>query len=244
LNPGATVAFLAGTPHKWLGLQAKWRGEDPIPHFSRSIDAYKRALARRPDHEGALGRLADLLVLRAEVKLEAGQDPVADAEEAAQASRRCIELAPNLYLGHVNLGEALLVRARWETRQGRSPERALEQAEREIREALKTHPRDPEIHRDLAILARERLRWALRSKAAIERHLQDGLRHVQATLACNPGHGYVHVVKGQILLLAAQAGGTEADRRRLEAAQALARAAAVNANLRVEAERVARTRGL
>jgi hypothetical protein len=178
------------------------------------------------------------------VKLEAGQDPVADAEEAAQASRRCIELAPNLYLGHVNLGEALLVRARWETRQGRSPERALEQAEREIREALKTHPRDPEIHRDLAILARERLRWALRSKAAIERHLQDGLRHVQATLACNPGHGYVHVVKGQILLLAAQAGGTEADRRRLEAAQALARAAAVNANLRVEAERVARTRGL
>lgn len=243
MNPGAMVAFLAGTPHKWMGLQAQWRGQDPIPHFTRSIEAYRRSLDKNPSHAGALGRLADLLVLRAEAKLEAGQDPLADAEEAAKAAERCIKEAPNLYLGHVNLGEALMVRARWEIGQGVDPTPILRVAELEIREALRTHPRDPEVVRDLAILAREELRWALCRRAPVEAPLAKGLHHVGETLACNPHHGYAHILKGQILLLAAQAGGAQADRRRLEGTATLARAVALNANLRAEAERTARTLG-
>lgn len=239
INPSATVAFLAGTPHKYLGLLAQWRGRDPVPHFSDAIAAYQRAVQRSPGHAVAVGRLADVLVLRAEALLVAGKDPLADVEAAVEASRRCIAIAPGLYLGHVNLGEALLVKARWQTTHGADPGPSLEAAKRGFETARRTHPTDPEIHRDFALHARERLRWAVRRGAPVDGLLEEAREHVRATLARNPNHGYVHIVQGEALLLAAKAGGASAARRREEAARSFTRAVQLNGNLRALAERAA-----
>ncbi len=240
LNPNEYSYYFLGTPHKWRGLIAAWHGEDPLPHYDQSIEAYHQAIHLSVGGFQNWGRLADLLILRAEHRLVRGVDASRDIDEAIRASKTSIGLKSDHYLGHLNLGEALLLSARSKTQRGLEPTQDLEEARQEILAAQKWAPIDPEITYDLGRLARERLRWALRSGRPAGPWLAEVRVQVQRTLTLNRNHAQAHLLQAESLLLAASSGGPAAPIWRKEAQRAFKRAEALNPNLRPEIQRLQR----
>ncbi|HJW33210.1 MAG TPA: protein kinase [Holophagaceae bacterium] len=213
LNPLALTYFSLGTPCKWRGVLAEAQGEDPLPFYNQSIDAFRRSTELAPKVHLAWGRLADLYVIRARYSLQRGLDPDADVEEAAQASRRSIELLPGHYIGHQNLAEAMMARAEWKSRHGSDPTPELDLAERELLLVRKSFHRDPEIPWDLVILARERVLWATVAHTSIDKPLAQGLMFTAETLRLNPTQAQVRLDAGRMLLLAAREAARRGDPR-------------------------------
>lgn len=234
LSPNAKTYFALGSPLKWLGRLSDWQGEDPIPHYDRAIEAYRQALARNPDQAMCLGRLADLLVLRAGRRMRMGTDPAQDVDAAMNAAEAGIRIKPDLMIGHANRAEAALIQAEWNTRQGLDPRPLLTVARKGLAEAVRWDPKDPDLMLDFGKLHREALRWEVVTGGAIERPLADGLRMVEKILAVSPSYSMAYFLKGELLLLAAKRPDRRRERWRSEAYQALERSLALNPHLRRE----------
>ncbi len=239
--PHAQIYFLMGTPYRWKGLLAAWRGEDPTVHFTHAIESYRRSLSLRPESSASWGRLSDLLVLRGDWNLRHGKNPEADFEEAIRASEKSIEIDSQVFLGHANLGESLTLKAKWETLHGRDPMALLARAELSLGRAQHWRPKDPDIARDLAAVELERMRWFIRSKKEPGPYLTRGLQAVERTLRLNPGYAQVQVLKAELLLMAASVSPHQraVECRRL-AQEALERGLALNPRIQPQVDELRR----
>jgi hypothetical protein len=88
------------------GNAAERRGEDPVPHWERAVEAYRSGLALEPELPTAWLNLGNVFVLRAEYAGRRGSDSSVFIDQAIAAFERSLALDPNLIQGYASFAAA------------------------------------------------------------------------------------------------------------------------------------------
>ncbi len=125
-----------------------WTGQDPLPMLDRAEGACDHGLVVDPDHDRLLALLAETLLKRARLALNAGNPPGRDFDRALELAKRASKLNPQSPAGPEVLGFAYTLRGwLWELQHGEDPSASLQAALKAYLAAQRADPHavDPVI---------------------------------------------------------------------------------------------------
>jgi serine/threonine-protein kinase len=122
------------------GTAAEHRGEDPVPHWDRAVEAYRSGLALEPELPTAWLNLGNVFVLRGEYAGRRGADSSPFIDEAIAAFERSLELDPNLIQAYASFAAACWAKSDLLRERGKDIEPTLRAGIDGLRRALDRSP--------------------------------------------------------------------------------------------------------
>jgi len=180
------------------------RGGDAEPWVERALAVLARAVDLNPSLAAAHNNLGNAYKMQAEVRIDAGGDPARSLELAQAAYQQAIALDPSLGYQYNNLGYSWELHGEYETMLGRDPSQSLAQARSYLQEALQYDPTLAFAHHNLAISYRTEARFLIDDGRDPTLALQRGRGAARAAVAANPELWDLHMVGGELDLLAAE----------------------------------------
>ncbi|WP_426756935.1 protein kinase domain-containing protein [Myxococcus sp. Y35] len=180
-------------------------GEAPDASLRAAMASSRQAIERLPDFAQPWNNLARAHALLAEAAFALRRDPLPALTGASDALAQASARSGGKAEGWQWEGEVRALRARWQARRGRGRSEDFEEAARAFQKSLELAP-----EREAAWLASGRFHreWAVWRKArgeAPDAMVEQGLRDVEAALAQRPGWPEARLLRGQLLLLRAEA---------------------------------------
>jgi serine/threonine-protein kinase len=183
--------------------EAERRG-DAQPWVDRALAVLARAVDLNPSLAAAHNNLGNAFKMQAEVRIDAGEDPDSSLELAKAAYLQAIELDPSLGYQYNNLGYCWELHGEYDAMLGRDPSQSLTQARSYLQEALQQDPTLAFAHHNVAISYRTEARFLLDSKKDPTVALRRGQGASLAAVAANPELWDLHMVGGELDLMAAE----------------------------------------
>jgi predicted Ser/Thr protein kinase len=215
-------------------IQRAWvqraRGEDPSASVAAAADMLNWAIERIPDHPTFWADLGMAHAIRAAYDLEHGRDPEPSLARATSAIRTALEKNPRDTQAQLYLGETRGILARFRARQGHGADAEFEQAAQAFQRAIDLAPENQDVQIGFGQFCRA---WAgFRRDAAGDPGppLERGLALADQLLARRPSWPDALVLRGSLLVLAAQVSAGAAGRRKQAASaeQDFSRALTIN----------------
>jgi predicted Ser/Thr protein kinase len=180
------------------------RGGDAAPWVERALAVLGRAVDLNPSLAAAHNNLGNAYKMEAEVKLDEGRDPGSSLEKAQEAYLQAIDLDPSLAYQYNNLGYSWELQGEYDAMLGRDPMGSLTRARSYLQQALERDPTLAFAHHNTAISYRTEARYLLERGTDPSTALQRGRVASRAAIAANPELWDLHMVAGELDLVAVE----------------------------------------
>lgn len=214
--------------HDWLGglagAEAEYlldHGQDPGPWFSRSLEAFGKAMAINPRDQPLMNNAAYYTARLGQWELETGRPAGATLARALDYARRTVLLDPKASLGYGTCALAARVLAEQELRAGRNPMAFVREGEAACQKGEAQDPTFYDNPLQAGLLGLVEARWLASQHASPEPALASALAKLERARTLNRFPGWemdLALARGQLLgaeLLPARAAALRAAAKKL-----------------------------